>query len=154
MDAGAVNTKGFMFLRCPPNGPKNSGHRHGHKKHPKEKPWVPVQPEPPHSQHAQHHLVTGKQGDAACVLLTSCLAAVDLFICLHTNRAGLGFEFCLFSIFVGQQILLQLLEQATADRVTEQQCKLWGKAEELRAPAVARVFSLAFRPILITLVFF
>lgn len=87
------------------------------------------------------------------MLLTSCLAAVDLFICLHTNRAGLGFEFCLFSIFVGQQILLQLLEQATADRVTEQQCKLQGDAEELRAPAVARIFNLAFRSILITLGF-
>lgn len=111
---------------------------------------APVQPEPPHSQ---HNLISQKQGGAAAVVFTSRVAAVDLFICLHTNRAGLCFKFFLFSIFVGQQILLQLLEQATADGVTEQQCRLRGKGEELRAPAVAGIFNLAFHSILIALVF-
>lgn len=154
-----VNTNGFMFLRYPPEGPKKfwnlswicQEHRHG--KRPREEPPAPVQPEPPHSQHApaQPHLSEAK--GAAHVVFTSCVAPVDLFIRLHTKGAGLCLEFCLFSIFVGQQILLQVPERATAERVTEWQCRLRGQAEESRAPAVARIFNLAFHSVLTALVF-
>ena len=101
---------------------------------------VPAQPEP------QRNLISSRQEGAARVVFTSCVATVDLFVCLHTDGAGLCFEFCLFSVFIGQQILLQLLQQATADRDTVQQCKLRGKVEELRASAVAPIFNWLFTP--------
>lgn len=154
-----VNTNGFMFLRCPPKGPKNSGICHEFVKNtdtenaPKGNLQRLFSLSPRTHSTPQLSLISRKQTGAARVVFTSHVAAVDLFICLHANGAGSCFKFCLFSIFVGQQILLQLLEQATADKVTEQQCKLQGKAEELRAPAVARIFNLAFHSILITLVF-
>lgn len=66
---------------------------------------------------------------------------------------GYAASFAYFLFFAGQQILLQLLQNAAADRVREQQCKLQGKAEDLRSPAVARISKLAFHSMLMNLVF-
>lgn len=71
-------------------------------------------------------------------------AAAHLFVCLHTHDAGLRCRLCLFAIFAGQQILLQVLKKAAADRIREQQCKLQGKAQEFRSPAVARISKIGF----------
>lgn len=66
---------------------------------------------------------------------------------------GYAANFAYFLFFAGQQILLQLLQNAAADRVREHQCKLQGKAEDLRSPAVARISKLAFHSMLMNLVF-
>lgn len=71
-------------------------------------------------------------------------AAAHLFVCLHTHGAGVRCKLCLFVIFAGQQILIQLLKKAAADRVREQQCKLQGKTEEFRSPASYKDFQIGF----------
>lgn len=104
---------------------------------------MPMQPELLHSEPAPAQPHVPKAGECHPPAAHLPLAAAHLFVCLHTPGAGVGCKLCLFAVFAGQQTLLQLLKKAAAGRVREQQCKLQGKAEEFRSPAVARTSKLA-----------
>lgn len=114
---------------------------------------MPVQPELPHSEPAPAQPHVPKAGECHPPAAHLPLPAAHLFVCLHTPATGIRCRLCLFAVFAGQQILLQLLKKGAAGRVREQQCKLQGKAEELRSPALARISKLASHSILTCLVF-